>query len=100
MLYHLGWADHTNNSLMNYWELSNKEYQASFKNHKLGKIIAELLAIDEENFVPLAKNYKWYILSKEESLKELGKFFEIENETYSNDYPTVKNSPIYILRKK
>ena len=76
------------------------EYAKSFRKHPLGKIIKELIILYNNFFVKLSGNYKWHIFSRDESRKELEEFFIIKNELYADDYPTVNNSPIYLLKKK
>jgi hypothetical protein len=100
IFYYLGWADHWNNSIANCFRVIKKEYDRSFRNHKLGKIVKELINLHEKNFVPLSGEYKWHVLSKEKSRDELKKFFIIEKELHAEDYVTAKNSPIYLLKKK
>lgn len=88
------------NTMASHLIVMRKEYAKSLKNHKYNKIIKELLGLFEQNLIPMAGDYKWYILSEKESEKELEKFFSLENKVYSSDHLFAKNGPIYVLKKK
>lgn len=100
IFYYCGRVDHLNNSMTNHLKLFKKEYEVSFKNGKLGKIIKELINIYNIFFVVQMADYKWYVLSEAESKEELKELFIIETESFAKDYPTVKNSPIFQLKKE
>jgi hypothetical protein len=100
IFYHYSSVNHTNNSLNSHLRLVKEEYRRSFHNHRLKKVVKELIYIHEKNFGALLNEYNWYVLSKKESLMELKKYFIVKKEKFANDYPTVKNSPIYLLKKK
>ena len=98
LFYLSGWKFPDNNSMQNHSKLAGKEFK-SFKDHKLNKIIKELISIYDNNFAKMAGNYKWYLLSEKDSEKELKDHFTINSKVYAGDYFSVKNSPIYSLKK-
>jgi ubiquinone/menaquinone biosynthesis C-methylase UbiE len=97
---YFGWKNHYNNNLNTHLREMKKIYKNKLKNHKLNKIIKELIILYEDNFVSLGGDYKWYVLSEEDSDEELKRYFDIKGKYYAKDYPTCEFSPIYYLRKK
>lgn len=87
------------NSILSHLKIIRSEYNKSLKNHKLSKIIKELINIYKNDFVNFGGDYRWYVLSEKVSEKELRDYFIIKEKVYSKDYPTVKFSPIYLLKK-
>lgn len=87
------------NTMAHHLKIMRKEYNQNLRNHQCASVIVELLNFFEDNFVPMAGDYQWFILSEKASEQELEKFFTIENKIYSSDHPFVKNGPIYALRK-
>lgn len=88
------------NTMLNYLNVTKKEYQGNLKNNENYKIVKELIDIIEDNYVKLDDNYGWYVLSEKESEKELEEFFKIKGKVYSSDRPFSKNGPIYMLENK
>jgi len=101
MFYRADEVNHNpDNTMLEHYELARKEYNKSFKNHKYGKLIPALLSVYKDNFVALVGDYHWYLISEKETEEELKPYFKVENKVYANDYCTVENSPIYLLKKK
>ncbi|MDD2647001.1 MAG: class I SAM-dependent methyltransferase [Patescibacteria group bacterium] len=76
-----------------------KKILPNISNIKQRQTLKELLRVFEKYFGSY-KNYYWYVLSKQESLKELKDYFQFKGELYAKDYLTVRHSPIWLLKKK
>jgi ubiquinone/menaquinone biosynthesis C-methylase UbiE len=100
LLFYFGWKYHRENSLLSQFNKIKEVYLKKLTNDKLGKIIKELINIFKNNFVKIGGDYKWYVLSEEDSDKELKRYFHIKGKYYAKDYPTCEFSPIYYLIKK
>ena len=100
MFYCEGSVNYSETSTIGHLRIIKKGYNQNLKNHKYNKIIKELIDLYEDNFVPMAGDYNWYVLSERESKQELKDFFEIKKKIYSSDHPATRYSPIYLLKKK
>ncbi|MFA7209206.1 MAG: class I SAM-dependent methyltransferase [Parcubacteria group bacterium] len=98
--YYAGWHNPLDNSMESHLKVMKKEYLIHFKKHPLKKIVKELIDLYDIFWVSLSGNHNWSIVSRKDSEIRLKKFFKIGKKLYSNDYPTAKNSPIYLLSKK
>lgn len=100
LFYYESHINQDSNSTISYLKIIKREYTQSFKNHKFSRIIKKLIAIYENNIVSMCGDYKWYVLSEKESERELKDYFIIKEKVYAQDYPSVKCSPIYLLKKR
>ena len=100
IFYYESSVNQDSNTTINHLKIIKREYKQSFENHKLNKIIKKLIGIYENKFVSMCGDYKWHVLSEKESECELSDYFIIKKKVYSMDYPSVKYSPIYLLKKK
>lgn len=100
IFYYSGWKNHKNNSMAGHLQLMKSEFNKNLNKHKYAKIIKELINLYEKSFLRLSGDYKWHVLSEEKSEEELKEYFIVGNKVYANDYLTIKNSPIYLLKKK
>ncbi|MDD5627395.1 MAG: class I SAM-dependent methyltransferase [Patescibacteria group bacterium] len=100
MFYYSSAMKKIDNTMANLLKIMRREWEKSLKNHQYSLIIEELINFYEDNFVPMAADYHWSVLSEKESERELKEFFTIEGKVYSSDHPFVKNGPIYTLKKR
>ncbi len=100
LFYYESCVNQGNNSTISHLKIMEHEYRRSFKNHKFNQIIKELIAFYERNIVSMCGDYKWYVLSEKESEQELKNYFIIKEKVYAQDYPSVKCSSIYLLKKR
>lgn len=100
MFYHKSVVSH--NSVKKHLEVIKKEVGVGYKNinEKYRDVVKKIVKLYESGLAPVMGDYKWYMLDKKESDKEIIQYFKILDVVIAKDFPTEKNSPIYVLKKK